>query len=105
MRPPPPKAECAATDQEDQTASGRIYSVPSTPKRSNVISADTPGRVSTNLKRDAGNSKDGLRDWIQLHAVNVLLMSIRGKLTSANTAPYLMTLSTALSVDPLMSGE
>jgi hypothetical protein len=76
LRPGPPKAKCAATDREDQTASGRIYSVPSRAKRPNVISADTPVRVSTNLKRDAGNTEDGLCDWIQLQAVNVLLISI-----------------------------
>jgi len=35
---------------------------------------DTPV-ANTNLKRNLGNTKDSLRDWIQLQGVNVLLVS------------------------------
>jgi len=66
---------------------------------------DTPV-ANTDLKRNLGNTKDSLRDWIQLQGVSVLLVRLHVKnRTSANTAPYLIVFSTALSVDPLIHGE
>jgi len=35
---------------------------------------DTPA-ANTSLKRNLGNTKDSLCDWIQLQGVNVLLVS------------------------------
>jgi hypothetical protein len=64
--------------------------------------ADTQ-EASTNLKRNVGNSEDSLCDWVQLLGVNALLLSRLETRTSANTAPYLIALSTALSVDPCSS--
>ena len=56
--------------------SGRTYFVPSRAKRSNVTSASDASVASTHLKRDTGNTEDGLRDWVQLKGVSVLLVSI-----------------------------
>ena len=56
--------------------SGRTYFVPSRAKRSNVTSASDVSIASTHLKRDTGNTEDGLRDWVQPKGVNVLLVSI-----------------------------
>ena len=62
--------------------------------------------ASTNLKREAGNTKDGFCDWVQLRNVNILLVILNmGQLTSAKTAPYFIALSTDFSVDELISGE
>ena len=59
-----------------------------------------------NLKRNTGNSKDCLCNWIQLKGVNFLpVLCVMRELTSAKTVPYLITVSTDFSVDPLISGE
>jgi len=42
-----------------------------------IISAADMPVASTNLKRNFGNTKDSLCDWIQLQGVNVLLVSMR----------------------------
>ena len=63
-----------------------------------------PG-TRTYLKRDAGNAKDSLRNWVQLVIVNALIVLYGcGIKTSAKTAPYLIALSTAFSIDPLIIG-
>jgi len=59
---------------------------------------------ATNLERDTSKTKKSLCNWIQLEGVNVLLVSICGP-TSARAAPYLMALSTTLSVGPSIIGE
>ena len=59
----------------------------------------------TYLKRDASNTEDSLCNWVQLGGVIALLVLYGlGQLTSANTAPYLIALSIALSIDPLIIG-
>ena len=80
-------------------ASGRIYFVPSRAKQSCFSSVpDTPA-ADTNLKRDSGKTEDNLCDRIQLEDVNLSLVGIWGNLTSAKAAPYLIALSTILSVN------
>jgi hypothetical protein len=69
------------------------------------MSASHRPLARTNLKRDFGNAEDSLCNWIELKCVNVWLGVHLGELTSANTAPYLITLSTPLSIDLLISGE
>jgi len=59
---------------------------------------------STNLKRYFGNTKDSLCDRIELKGVNVLLVSERAELTSANTAPSRIPFSKVLSIVLLISG-
>ena len=61
--------------------------------------------ASTNLKCDGGDTEDGFCDWIELKGVNSLAGFFLGELTCANTAPYLILVSTILSVDPLRNGE
>ena len=59
----------------------------------------------TYLKRDVGNTEDSLCNWVQLGGVRALLVLCGlEQLTSANTAPYLIALSTAFSIDPLIIG-
>ena len=87
-------------------ASGHTRFVPSRAKPSSVTSASESFVASTNLKRDTGNTNDGLCNWIQLKAVNVLFVSAwMWRTTSAATALNLIALSTNFSVDPLISGE
>ena len=71
---------------------------------SHVTSVSDIPVASTNLKCDTGNTENSLCNRVQLTGVNLWLVSI-WKLTSANTAPYLIPFSTALSVGPLISGE
>ena len=85
-------------------ASGRICFVPSRAKRSSINGFSDMAVASTNLKRDAGNTEESFCEWIQLKDVNVASFHMV-VLTSAYTAPYLIALSSTLSVDPLMSGE
>ena len=59
---------------------------------------------ATNLERDTSKTKKSLCDWIQLGSVNIVLVSVC-ELTSAKTAPYLMALSTTLSIGPSIIGE
>ena len=74
--PPPssPKAKSAAPDREGPKAFGRTCFVPSRAEVGSVISASDMPVASTNLKRDLGNTKDSLRNWVQLSAVNLLLV-------------------------------
>ena len=73
--------------------------------RQTLLSASRMPVAITHLKRDASNTKYSFCNWIQLIVVNVLLVLCgRGQLTSAKTAPYLIALSTALSIDPLIIG-
>jgi hypothetical protein len=67
-------AKFAALDREDPRASGHTCFVPSRANPSSVTAASEMPVVSTNLKRDASNTKDGLCDWIQLTGVNLLLV-------------------------------
>ena len=101
-----PKAESVAPDRKDPRVSGRTCFVPSTAKPSSVTSpSDTPV-ASTNLKRDSGNTKDSLCNWVQLPDVNSCSFFVDvGRPTPAKTAPYCIALSTAFSIDPLISGE
>ena len=55
----------------------RTCFAPSRAKWSNVIPIFVLLVASTNLKRDASNTEDSLRDWAQLKGVNVLLASMR----------------------------
>ena len=103
LRPCLPKAKSAPTGPKGSRVYGRIYFVPSRAKRSSVTSAADAPAASTNLKRDSSETKKSLCDWIQLEGVNVLLVSVCG-LTSAKAAPYLMALSTTLSVGPSIIG-
>jgi hypothetical protein len=97
--------EYASAYLQARAAFGRICFALSRPRRSNVTTAsDTPVSI-TNLKRCFGNAEDSLGDWIQLNGFNVLLSVLMGGLTSANTAPTLMTVSTRPSTDLLISGE
>jgi hypothetical protein len=65
--------------------------------------------ASTNLKCDAGKTEDSLCDWVQLEGVNFFWLPYArtdmGEPTSAKTVPYLITLSTTLSVDASIIGE
>src|SRR5258706_1112930 len=70
-----PKAKCAASDRKGQRASGHTWFVPSRAKHSSVTSASDLSVASTNLKRDTGNTKDSLCNWIQLNGVNILFVS------------------------------
>jgi len=54
--------------------SDRICSVLSRARRSGVTSASDTPAGSTNLKRDLGNTKDSLCDWIQLKGVDIVLL-------------------------------
>jgi len=76
LRLAPSKAECAAPNRKGPMASGHTCFVPSTAKPSSVTSASEMFVASTNLKRDAGNTENGLCNWIQLQAVNVLFVSV-----------------------------
>ena len=61
--------------------------------------------MKTHLKRDTGKTDDSLGNWVQLIGVNVLsFYGDAGQLTSAMAAPYLITLSTAFSVEALIIG-
>jgi len=87
-------------------ASGHACFVPSRAEPSSVTSASESFVGSTNLKCDTGNTEDGLCNWIQLKAVNVLFVSAwMWRTTSAKAAPYLITVPTDFSIGPLISGE
>ena len=108
FHPPPssPKAKYAGHDREGPKAFDHTCFVPSKAKPWSVTSASSVPVASTNLKRDRGNTEDSLRNWIQLSGVNFLSLHVEfGQTTSANTAPYLIALSTAFSVDSLIIGE
>jgi hypothetical protein len=64
--------KCAATGPKGVPASGRICFVPAGAKQSGVTSASDTLIVSTNLKRDFGNTERSLRDVVQLEGVNAL---------------------------------
>jgi len=64
--------KCAATDPKAPPASGRIYFVPARAKQSGVTSTSDRRIVSTNPKRDFGNTERSLRDIVQLKGVSVL---------------------------------
>ena len=70
-----------------------------------MSASGTQTLLSTNIKCDAGNTKGGLCDWIQLERCQCPASLDRAELTSASTTPYFMTVSKALSVGPLISGE
>jgi hypothetical protein len=57
-------------------ASGRICFVPSRAKQVIVSSVPETPAAGTNLKRDAGKTKDSLCDRIQLEDVNPSLVAI-----------------------------
>jgi len=92
------------TPSSDAPASGRIWFVPAGAKQSGITSASDTLIVSTNLKRDFGNTERSLRDVVHLESVNALQVPY-GRLTSANAAPTLKTFSIAFSVDSFISGE
>ena len=85
-------------------ASGRTCFAPSRATHSSISSVPDALAADTDLKRDTGKTEDGLCDRIQLRGVNVLLV-FWGELTSAKTAPYLIALSTTLSVGASIIGE
>ena len=60
--------------------------------------------VSTNLKRDFGNTERSFCDVVQLKGVKALQVHM-GELTSANADPNLKTFSKVFSVDLFISGE
>ena len=60
--------------------------------------------ANTNFKGGTGKTEDSLCDRIQLEGVNHADFQL-GELTSAKTAPYLMALSTILSVDAPIIGD
>jgi len=59
-------------------ASGRIWFVPAGAKQSGVTTASDALIVSTNLKRDFGNTERSLRDAVQLGGVNALQVPYGG---------------------------
>jgi len=61
-----------ATGPKGAPASGRICFVPAGAKQSDVTSAPDSPVVSTNLKRDLGNTERSLRDVVHLEGVNAL---------------------------------
>ena len=85
-------------------ASDRIYFAPVGARRSGVTFASDKLIVSTNLKRDFGNTERSLRDVVQLESVKACRFHM-GELTSANAAPNLKAFSKAFSVDSFISGE
>ena len=97
-------AKCAATDPRGPTVSGRICFAPSRPKHSSIRTFPDTLITGTNLERDTGKTEDSLCSRIQLEGVNISLVP-SGELTSAKTLPYLMTLSTTLSVGASINGE
>ena len=76
MQPSSLKAQSAATDRKGPTAPGHTCFVPSTAEPSNVTFASDMLVVSTNLKRDSGNTDDSLCNWIQLKCVSILFVSM-----------------------------
>ena len=50
--------------------SGRVCFVPLKASRSSITLLSGALIASTNLKRDAGETEDSLRDWVQLEDVN-----------------------------------
>jgi len=64
--------KCVATGLKGAPASGRICFVPAGAKQSGVTSTSDTLIVSTNLKRDFGNTKRSLRDVVHLGGVNAL---------------------------------
>jgi len=77
LRPCLQKMKSAATGPKGAPASGRIYSVPAEAKQSNVTSAPDTLIVSTNLKRDFGNTERSLRNVVHLEDVNALQVPYR----------------------------
>ena len=100
LQPALPKAKYDAPDCKGPRSSGHTCFVLSRAKLSNVSSASGIPVARTCLKRDAGNTKDSLRNWVQLLGVNILLVLWDvSELTSVKTAPYLIALSTVFSID------
>jgi len=64
--------KCVATGPKGVPAPGRTYSVPAGAKQLGVTSTSNTLIVSTNLKRDFGNTERSLRDAVQLEGVNAL---------------------------------
>jgi len=64
--------KCVATGPKDAPASDRICSVPVGAKRSDVTTDSDKIMVSTNPKRDFGNTERSLRDVVHLEGVNAL---------------------------------
>ena len=64
--------KCVATGPKGAPASGRICFVLAGAKQSGVTTASDALIVSTNLKRDFGNTERGLRDVVHLEGVNAL---------------------------------
>ena len=62
----------AATGPKGVLVSGRIYFAPAGAKQPGVTSAPDTLIVSTNLKRDFGNTERRLRDVVHLEGVNAL---------------------------------
>lgn len=83
----------------------RVCFVPSKAIPSSVTSAADTGTLNTYLKRDSGNTEGSLCDWVELKGRQLLAGFHIGDLTSANAAPYRITLSKALSVDSFIKGE
>ena len=62
--------------------------------------------ASTNLKCGACKTEGSLCNWMELQCIRVILVGFYiGERTSVSTAPYLITLSKALSVDLFINGE
>jgi len=64
--------KCAATGPKCPPVSGRICFVPAGAKHSGVTSASDTLLVSTNLKRDSGNTERSFRDIVHLEGVKAL---------------------------------
>jgi len=69
--------KCVATGPKGAPASGRICFVLARAKQLAVTSAPDTLLVSTNLKRDFGNTERSLRDVIHLEGVNALQVPYR----------------------------
>src|SRR5258706_2968516 len=67
-------AKYVAPDRKGQKEFGHTCSVPSRAKWSSITYASGMPVASTNLKRDLGNTKDSLCNWVQLLDVNFSLV-------------------------------
>jgi len=72
LRPCLQRMKCAATGSKGAPASGRICFVLAGAKQLGVTSASHTLIVSTDLKRDFGNTECSLRDVVHLEGVNAL---------------------------------
>ena len=66
-----PRAKYVAPDRKGPRASGHTCFVLSRATPSNVTSASNISVVKTHLKRDPGNTKDSLCNWVQLMGLNI----------------------------------